>query len=177
MTPRTARFFRNNSCYHLVTRGHQQQRLFAEDSDYRFYLSLIKKYKQRFQMRVYGFCLMPDHVHLIAKAVLPRHLSAFMQGINQSYALYFNAQHQRIGRLWRGRFKSILLPTEYDVMNCLQYVEYAPVRLQITGSPSSYPWGSCLGRIMGDPAGVLDTFFYVGNVLQVPEMSVSPPPR
>ena len=156
MSPRTGRSLRNDSYYHIIARGHQEQRLFERDSDYQFYLRLLKRYKKRFPLQIHGFCLLPDHIYIIVKCGIAQQLSSFMQRVNQSYALYFNGRHRRIGRLWRGRFQSILL-NEKDLWDCLKSVEFSPVRLNIVPSPLDYPWSSCHHRILGKLNGILDS--------------------
>ena len=63
--PRTARVFIENACYHIISRGNQQQAVFKEAADYEYYLRLIHKYKLEYGCLVYGYCLMNNHVHLM----------------------------------------------------------------------------------------------------------------
>ncbi len=172
MSARRARFFRNNSCCHITTRRTPEQRLFESDEDYRFYMDLLKKYKYRFRIKIYGFCLMPDYVHIVLQCEKVRHLSTFMQIINQVYAFYFNTKYKRKGRLYRERFRSILLPEEQEVLACLKEIEFSPVHLQIADSPANYPWSSCYMRIAGDAKEILDSLTLLGNVLGPEQNSV-----
>ena len=147
---REARLLKNQHYYFLVARGHQQQRLFDHETDYRFYLSLLKKYKNRFGIKIYSFCLLPDYVYLLVKCEVGRELSGFMQGVAQSYAFYFNARYRRSGGVWRGRFKSSVLENYEDIFSCVKLIEFSPVRLQITNSPADYPWSSYMARVLSD---------------------------
>ncbi len=186
MSPRTARLLKDHSFYHVIACGYQDQHVFAEEKDYQTYLNLMLKYKRRFQIKIYGFCLMPDHLYLVLRCPRGSQLSSFMQGVNQSYAMYFNSHYKRNGRLWRGRFKSVLLEKDSEIWECLKCIEFFPVILRITDSPANYSWSSYYSRMLGDPLGIIDQFS-MRNVLEMSNPlsqeerqgisgAVSPPP-
>jgi putative transposase len=133
-------------CYHLVIRGNRRQKVFVDEKDYSVYLSRLRKYKIRFRIRLYGFCLMPNHVHLIVEVDDQKSLSSFMQGLNRSYSGYFNIRHAAVGHLWQGRFTSRLIAKDSYFINCISYVETNPVRAGMAASADEYPWSSCRQR-------------------------------
>jgi putative transposase len=153
---RTARFLKDDVCYHVRSESHNNEKIFRSDEDYERFIQILRKYKLRFFVHIYGFCLMSRSVHLILHPKETRHLSNFMQGVNQSYTLYFNVKYKRHGRLWRERFKSVYLDNDYDLMNCIKYLEFIPVREKMANSPVEYPWSSCTFRVLG-PKSVLDS--------------------
>ena len=116
------RFSKNKNYYHLVSRGAQEQRLFEGEDDCRFFLTLLAKFKRRFLVKILGYSLMPDHVHLIVHCEAAHHLSCFLHDVHQKYTIYFNLKYQREGKLWRDRFKSIHLETKSDVRNVLDAI-------------------------------------------------------
>ncbi len=124
--------------------------------DYRYYCRLLRRYKKRLEMNIFGFCLMPDYVHLIVEPHQAQSLSLFMQGVHQSYTLYFNRKYRHRGSLWHGRFKSIALDRDQDLFDCIKYLEFHPVRANIATTPLEYPWSSCSLRILGYKNGLLD---------------------
>ena len=157
MSARSARVLENNSCYQVTVKGAPEQRLFEYSGDYRFYLYLLKKHKLRFGIKIYGFCLTPNVVSIVLQCETAEHLSTFMQIINQVYAFYFNAKYKINGKLYRERFKSILLKEEQKVWAALKEIEFNPVHLQLVDTPLNYPWSSCYLRMAGI-YGILDFF-------------------
>jgi len=107
--PRSARITIQNGCYHIITRGNQKQTIFIKDEDYQKYLYFLKKYKKRYKFKLYGFCLMPNHVHLVMEVDNPDKLSKVMHGINLSYAIYFNYKYKKVEHLWQDRFISKII--------------------------------------------------------------------
>lgn len=78
--PTGPRLLIENACYHINTRGNQQQRVFFDDNDYVAMLMRLRRYKKEHEFLLYGFCLMPNHVHLVGEPLQPDNLSKFMQG-------------------------------------------------------------------------------------------------
>ena len=114
--PRTARLLIKDGCYHIISRGIEKRQTYFSDSDYLKYLKLIKKYKDRLNFKLYGWCLMPNHPHLIISS---DNLSKTMHIINFSYAQYFNYKYNRVGYVWQNRFKSHVV--QKDKYLCLYY--------------------------------------------------------
>jgi len=152
--PRTARLIIEDGCYHTITRGIRKIRSFIDDSDYQRYLKLLAKYKKKFQFKLYGWCLMPNHPHLIISS---NSLSKTMHAINFSYAQYFNYRYSKVGYLWQNRFKSYVVNKDKYLLNLVAYIEYNPVRAKIVGNPEDYKWSSYRARVLGDDKlGLLD---------------------
>ena len=94
--PRQARLILDNVCYHIITRGNQKQATFRDEEDYGRYLRLVARYKEKYRFKVYGWCLMNNHVHMVLESA---HLSYAMHGINLSYAQYFRYRYKTTGHL------------------------------------------------------------------------------
>ncbi|MBN1526279.1 MAG: transposase [Candidatus Omnitrophica bacterium] len=146
--PIKTRILVDNVFYHIMTRGNQKQEVFREESDYEEYLIRIKRYKRRYNFKLYGFCLMPNHVHLIGEIGKKEDLSKFMQGINRSYTEHFNNKYDKVGHLWQGRFKSKLIVRDPYAINCINYIESNPVRAGIADNPHDYRWSSYKERVL-----------------------------
>ncbi|MFH1354847.1 MAG: transposase [Candidatus Omnitrophota bacterium] len=140
--PRTARITVENACYHIITRGNQKQCVFGETVDYEMYLSILNKYKKRFKFKLYSFCLMPNHVHLIVEIKETFKLNKIMRGLNLSYTLYFNAKYKKVGHLWQDRFKSKIIEGNSYLLECINYIEANPVRASLVSQICGYPWSS-----------------------------------
>ncbi|MFA5338631.1 MAG: transposase [Candidatus Omnitrophota bacterium] len=154
--PRSARVFIENACYHIIARGNQKQEVFFETVDYEKYLQLLKKYKTKYHFKLYGYCLMNNHVHMVIDPGKPREISKAIQGLNLSYSIWFNAKYDKIGHLWQDRFKSMVIEKNDYLITCINYIEANPVRGNIVNSPLDYLWSSYKERIFDIKNGVLD---------------------
>ena len=141
----------NNGCYHITTRGNQRQKVFLCEEDYEKYLTMLKKYKRKYTFRLYGHCLMPNHIHLIGEIDKKENLTKFMQGINRAYTAYFNKTYRKVGHLWQGRFKSKIITKDEYLINSINYIELNPVRANIVRFPQEYRWSSYTERNLGVP--------------------------
>ena len=140
--PRAARVTMENACYHIITRGNQKQTVFAETADYKKYLCLLAKYRQRYRFKLYCFCLMINHVHMLMQVKDPAKLNKLMSGINLTYAQYFNDKYGRVGHVWQDRFKSRIIQNDAYLLDCITYIEANPVRAALVKNPGQYPWSS-----------------------------------
>ena len=144
--PRQARLVLENVCYHVITRGNQKNTVFRDEDDYRQYLKLLARYKARFASKIYGWCLMNNHVHIVMES---GSLSRLMHGLNLSYAQYFLYKYKTIGHFWQDRFKSYVIQKDQYLLNCITYIEHNPVRAKIALRPEDYEWSSYNMRILG----------------------------
>ena len=152
--PRHARLLLENTCYHVITRGNQKNTVFRDEVDYGQYLKLLARYKARFASKIYGWCLMSNHIHTVIES---NALSRFMHGLDLSYAQYFRYRYKTIGHFWQDRFKSYVIQKDQYLLNCITYIEYNPVRAKIVLRPEDYEWSSYKSRILAnDEDGLLD---------------------
>lgn len=157
--PRGPRITIRNSCYHIITRGNQKQPVFLEEADYKRYLSFLARYKRKFEAKVYAFCLMPNHIHLILNIENPENVSKIMKCLNLSYALFFNSKYDKVGHLWQDRFKSKIIENSSYLLECINYVEMNPVRSNLISNITKYPWTSYNFKV--DKSDFLDELFMV----------------
>ena len=154
---RMQRLIINNASYHIMVRGNQKQITFIEEEDFAKYLDLLRHYKRKYGFKLYGYCLMPNHVHLILEVEDGIDLSKIMQGLNQTYTLWFNKKYEKVGHLWQGRYKSMVIQKNKYMLDCLEYVELNPIRANISKSPFDYPWSSWKARLGYMKDGLLDS--------------------
>ena len=147
--PSGPRLLINNACYHIITRGNQRQTIFRNQSDYHNYLLRLKKYKIRYNLFIFGYCLMPNHIHIIGEINNPIHLSSFMHDLNRSYTAYFNTKYKKVGYLWQGRFKSKIVSKDRYLIDCVNYIETNPVRAKLVNSSAEYLYSSYRQRVLG----------------------------
>src|SRR6185503_14622489 len=92
--------------HHVTHRGIRRTETFRETEDYEIYLRLMRKYGQRCELRIWDYTLMPNHVHLIVVPEEEESLSNFIQSVDGTYAILFNALYGTSGHVWEGRFFS-----------------------------------------------------------------------
>jgi len=129
--------------YHVITRGNQRQRVFKGDDDFQKYINLLAFYKERYKYKysLYAYVLMSNHVHLLIEScTIP--LSKILQGINQSYTMYFNRKYKTVGHLFQGRYKAILCDKDTYLLSLIKYINLNPVRAKIAKAVGEYRWSS-----------------------------------
>ena len=154
---RVARFLKDGGCYYVQTQSHRNQKIFKMDFDYEQYIKLLKKYKLRFRISIYAYCLTPTTAYLIAHPGNSHKLPLFMQCMNQSYALFFNRRYNGMGKVWGQRYKSVLIGNDHDLFESVKSIEFIPVKEERSQSPLEYLWSSCANRIL-DSGGIIDPF-------------------
>lgn len=138
--------------YHVIARGNGGQKVFREDGDYRLYLEFLQEYKKRFGFYLYGYALMPTHVHLLIEAGETA-LSKVMQSLQFRYTRNFNIKYRTWGHLFQGRYKAILCERDSYFLELSAYLHLNPVRAGLVEDPSKYPWSSYpsyMGQEKGD---------------------------
>lgn len=142
--------------YHVMIRGNQKQKVFLENKDFEKYLELLKRYKRKYRFKLYAWCLMPNHVHLILEVNKPTELAKIMQGITLAYSKWFNKKYGKVGHLWQGRYKSMVIDKNKYALDCMNYVEINPIRANLIQSPLEYAWSSFKLRTLGKESYLLD---------------------
>jgi REP element-mobilizing transposase RayT len=152
--PRKARIVIPGVAHHVVQRGHNRQVVFATDEDFQFYLENLTELKGNLDVRLYAYCIMTNHVHLLLMPVQAASLASLLKALAGRQTRYVNRLEERSGTLWEGRYKSSPVDTEGYLLECSRYIELNPLRAGIVGPPGAIPlvqfW--CEGRPMGRPA-------------------------
>jgi putative transposase len=155
--PRTARIARDEHVYHILTRGNNRQDVFKDEKDYKKYIEILKRYKERYKFKLYHYVLMRNHVHLIIETI-PKSgkLSDIMKGINLSYAQYYKNRYRHVGHFWQDRYKSIIISRDDYLLACASYIELNPVRAKIVKDPKDYKWSSYKAYAYGKNGSIVD---------------------
>ena len=125
--------------YHVIVRGNQRRKTFRSDDDYKAYLNRLEKYRAKFDVRIYAYCLMPNHVHLLLETGSTP-LAKFMQGLQQSYTQYFNHSYRKVGHLFQGRYKAIICDRDEYLLALVRYIHLNPVRAGLAKRPERYAY-------------------------------------
>lgn len=154
---RCARLVVPNCAHHVVHRGHNGEPVFVSESDHAYYLKNLWEFKQKFDCRVYAYCLMPTRVHLLVNpGNRPENLARLVKRLAGRQARYINRRDGRSGGLWEGRFRSSPVSPSY-LLPCSRYIELSPVYNHLAAIPDHYIWSSYRSRI-GQEETALDSY-------------------
>ena len=154
--PRLARVVLEGLPYHVTQRGNGRQQVFFAHTDYELYLDLAFKHARAARLRVWAYCLMPNHVHWVVVPDQPLSLAKAMRATHAEYARYFNLRQRSCGHVWQARYHSCPLQGMH-VWRAVAYVERNPVRACMVEQAGKYRWSSAPSRLAGcDPSGRLD---------------------
>ncbi len=141
--PRKARVIVPNMPHHIVQRGHNRKAVFVEDEDFEYYLSNLEEWKTALGLKVYSYCLMANHIHLIVEANdTTGDVGRLMKRLAGRQTRYVNKKERRTGSLWESRYKVSPIQTEQYLLQCCRYVELNPVKAHMVDSPETYMWSS-----------------------------------
>jgi putative transposase len=125
--PRLGRAVLPNHPHHIVQRGYNKQVVFAEGADFLYYLSTLEEYKGMYGIKVYGFCLMTNHVHLILQpGDSIAGMGRLMKRLAGRQTRFVNRQESRTGTLWEGRYRSSPIDTELHLRNLVHGRKHMP---------------------------------------------------
>jgi len=125
--------------HHVPQRGNNRQDVFFVDDDRRVYLELLQEQAAKYGLEVWAYCLMSNHVHLVATPQAEESLAQAIGRTHFRYARYVNRLHRRSGHLWQGRFYSCALDGRH-LWLALKYVERNPVRAKLCRRAWQYAW-------------------------------------
>jgi putative transposase len=146
--PRIARPIVPDYPHHIIQRGHNRQVVFTSDEDYLYYLDNLREWKDKLGCRVYAYCMMTNHVHLIIDpGERATNLAQLIKRLAGRQTRYVNKMEKRTGSLWEGRYKSSPISTNEYLLACCRYIELNPVRAGIVADPSEYCWSSYSSKI------------------------------
>ncbi|MBF0276199.1 MAG: transposase [SAR324 cluster bacterium] len=146
--PRQARIVIPNLPHHVIQRGHNKQVIFKQSVDFETYLANLQEGKKKFGIKVYAYCLMSNHVHLLLEpGENIEELGKLMKQIAGRQTRYVNRGAGRTGTLWESRYKSSPVDSESYLLACSRYIELNPIRAGMVSSPVEYPWSSYPDKI------------------------------
>ncbi len=127
--------------YHITSRGNARQQTFGDDEDREAFLATLAWVVERFGWRCHAYCLMDNHFHLLIETPQPN-LSRGMRQLNGVYTQSFNRRHRKVGHLFQGRFKAIVVDKDNYLLELARYIVLNPVRAKMVKTPDRYPWSS-----------------------------------
>jgi len=130
-----------DALYHLTLRGNARGEIFLDDTDRDIFLGVLGSVVERFGWRIHAYCLMGNHYHLLAETPQPN-LSRGMRWLNGVYTQRFNRRHERVGHVFQGRFKAILVERDSYLLELARYIVLNPVRAGLASAPDRWRWSS-----------------------------------
>lgn len=127
--------------YHVTSRGNARKKIYLSDIDRVSFVETLAWVVGRFGWNCHAYCLMDNHFHLLIETPMPN-LSLGMRQLNGVYTQRFNRRHNRVGHLFQGRFKSILVEQDAYLLELCRYIVLNPVRAKMVASSAEYPWSS-----------------------------------
>lgn len=137
--------------YHVTSRGDRREAIYLADADRQAWLKLLGEVCQRFNWQCHAYCLMDNHYHIIIETI-EGNLSAGMRQLNGVYTQWHNRAHGKVGHVFQGRFKAIVVQRESYLLELARYVVLNPVRAGICAMPQDWPWSSYSAMIEPDPS-------------------------
>ena len=145
---RLARVIAPGIPHHITQRGNRRQQTFFKDQDYQTYLELMSEWCNRYQVEIWAYCLMPNHVHLIVVPETRDSLKLAIGEAHRRYTRHVNFREGWRGHLWQGRFSSFILDEPY-LLACTKYIELNPVRAGLVRKPEEWHWSSAGPHLNG----------------------------
>jgi putative transposase len=165
--------FSTNSIYHIINRGIDGQNFFKQANNYKRFEKTLSFYiekhpPQKFSLTLRGelnkilsqspreslvellaFCLMPNHFHLLVKQLQENGITTYMKNIQNSYTRYYNIKNKRIGTLYQGKFKAVMIENDEQLLHVSRYIHLNPYAARLTNNPLTYKWSSLKNYLEG----------------------------
>lgn len=128
--------------YYITSKSGHEQELFADDSDYRQYISLIDAYKKQYTFKLFSYVLMPDHLHMLIEPTTEAGISNIMHDINSLYTKAYNSRYNKKGHLFQERFRAVLAEKERYLLPLARHINIHPKTEKAVNDPKDYPYSS-----------------------------------
>lgn len=139
--PRQAREKSSSGVYHIMLRGINKQDIFYDEEDKLRCIETLNKYKNICSYKVYGYCLMSNHIHLLLREGKET-ISQTMKRIGVSYVYWYNMKYERVGHLFQDRYRSEKVEDDKYLLTVLRYIHHNPVRAGMVDELAQYKWSS-----------------------------------
>lgn len=139
--PRAGRQKSKTGIYHIILRGINKQTIFEDKEDSKKFLHLLLKYKEIGGYKIFGYCLMGNHLHLLIKEE-EEDLGIVMRRIGASYVYWYNWKYDRTGHLFQDRFKSEVVEDDQYLLTAVRYIHQNPLKAGLVNDISKYEWNS-----------------------------------
>lgn len=140
--PRFSRGSIKTTYFHVMTQGINKSYIFDKPEDIKYYIKIMYELKEEHKLRIVAYCIMNNHTHLLIHVKKTEELSKYMQRLNIKYAYYYNKKYNRVGYVFRDRYKSEGIYSEKQLYTCIKYIYDNPVNAGICTNPEQYPYSN-----------------------------------
>ncbi len=150
--PRTNRIDISDMVYHVINRANARMQIFDEDKGYTLFEKVLEQAKEKFEMRILSYCVMPNHWHLVLYPKKDGSLQLFMRWLSMTHTQRWHSQHKTIGsgHLYQGRYKSFLVQEDEHLLQLFKYIERNPLRAKLVQKAEDWKWSSLWRREQGN---------------------------
>ncbi len=148
--PRTARASVADTWYHVLNRGNRREEVFHKPADYDAFVKAIADAQARLRVDLLGYCLMPNHFHLVLRTQADGDLGRWMQWLLMAHVRRYHRHYQTTGHVWQGRFKAFSVQDDDHLIGVVRYVERNALRAELVSRAEDWKWSSLPGWLRGD---------------------------
>jgi putative transposase len=149
--PRTARASVAGTWYHVLNRGNRREVVFHKPADYDAFVKAMNDAHARLAVDLLGYCLMPNHFHLVIRTHADGDLGRWVQWLLMAHARRYHRHYHTTGHVWQGRFKAFPVQDDDHLLGVLRYVERNALRAELVARAEDWKWSSLPGWQGGDP--------------------------
>ncbi len=128
--------------YHALNRGNNRADVFGGPEDHEAFLRSLAKTQERYPFRLFGYCLMTNHFHLLLRPGAGQSISRIVQSLTVAHTWRYHKRHRTVGHVWQGRFRSPVIEDDEHLLVVLRYIEANPLRAGMVTDLGEYPWSS-----------------------------------
>lgn len=136
--PRYPRSYLNTSFFHIMTQGINKSYIFDNAQDINYYINKMNDLANKHDVEILAYCIMNNHAHILIKTNQISELSKYMQRLNTTYAIYYNKKYNKVGFVFRNRYKAEGIYEENHLYGCIKYIANNPVKAGICKFPEEY---------------------------------------
>ena len=140
--PRFPRSYIKTTFFHIITQGINKSYIFENAEDIKYYINIMYKLSEEHEIKIIAYCIMNNHAHMLIETEKIKELSKYMQRLNTKYGKYYNKKYNRVGYVFRDRYKSEGIYSEEHLYNCIKYIYDNPVKAHICNKAEEYPYSN-----------------------------------
>ncbi len=133
--------------YHALNRGNRREAVFHKPEDYDAFVTAMADARRRLPVDIFGYCLMPNHFHLVLRPRADGDLGRWMQWLLTAHARRYHRHYRTSGHVWQGRFKAFPIQDDEHLITVLRYVERNPLRAELVARAEHWRWSSLPGGV------------------------------
>ncbi len=128
--------------FHVITQGINKNYIFEREEDIKYYIKIMYNLIEKQKVEIVAYCIMNNHAHMLIKAEEIKELSKYMQRLNTKYAIYYNKKYEKVGYVFRDRYKSEGIYSEEQLYSCINYIYNNPVKAGMCNKAEEYPYSN-----------------------------------